>query len=119
MPGPAPLRRHGGDVDQPPPLDLSGGPRAGDGLQHDEPTRVLVAGQAALAVAPQLLEVDRVAGRRTTKHVMTSPQSGSGTPATATSARAGCVCSTRSTSTGATDSPPVRIRSLDRPTMET
>src|SRR5205085_5920615 len=59
-----------------------------------------------------------VPGRATTTAVTISPHWGSGNPTTATSAIAGWDARTCSTSTGATVSPPVRMTSRARPTID-
>src|SRR5262245_27603988 len=56
--------------------------------------------------------------RTTTTAVTTSPHSASGRPMTATSPTSGCAASTCSTSTGAIVSPPLRITSRARPTID-
>jgi hypothetical protein len=53
-----------------------------------------------------------------TKAAQTSPNRASGTPTTWAMFTAGWCSSTSSTSAGATFSPPTRITSLKRPTME-
>ena len=102
-------------------LDLAGGGGAGEGVDDREAAGVLERGEAAGAERPERVErrARSAPARTTTTAVTTSPHCGVGDADDRDLGdRRGARASTCSTSGGATVSPPVRITSRARPTID-